>query len=166
MKKIVSATIISIGALFIAACAAVGPSTYGAADDKGFGYQEQKIEAGRYRITYRGSGGMSPEQVEDYALLRAAELAVADGYEWFRVLGRDVSGEERGGVGLGAGVGGGSYGRSTGVGVGVSGNLGTIGGQQYFTVRMEVLMGEGEIPDDGDAYDARDVINTISGPSE
>jgi hypothetical protein len=109
---------------------------------------------------------MPPEQVEDYALLRAAELAQANGYDWFRVIGRDVSGEQRGGVGVGAGLGSGSYGRRSAVGVGVSGDLGTIGGKDYYTVRMETLFGKGEPPEDGDYYDAADVVARIGGPAE
>lgn len=105
---------------------------------------------------------MPPEMVEDYALKRAAELALQNGYDWFRVIARQTTGEQRGGVGLGAGVGGGSYGRRSGVGVGVSGDLGTIGGRDYFTTRMEVLMGEGEPPEDGDYYDAQDVVARIA----
>lgn len=150
-------------ALSLTACAAVGPASYGPADSKGFGYEETRIESDRYRITYRGSGGMGPEQVEDYALLRAAELAIANGYDWFRVISSDISGEQRGGVGIGAGVGGGSYGRRSGVGVGVSGDLGTIGGRDYFTIRMEVLMGAGAPPESGEYYDARDVADQIGG---
>ena len=154
MKKLI---ILSL-AVALGACAAVGPTTYGAADSKGFGYEESRIESNRYRIIYRGSGGMPPEQVEDFALKRAAEIAVANNYDWFRVIARDLTGEERGGLGIGAGVGGGSYGRRSGVGVGVSGDLGTIGGQDYFTARIEVLMGSGETPEDGDYYDARSMI--------
>ena len=60
----------------LGACAAVGPTTYGPADNKGFGFEESRIEQDRYRITYRGSGGMLPETVEDYAMLRAAELTL------------------------------------------------------------------------------------------
>jgi hypothetical protein len=153
-------------ALSVVACAAVGPAAYGPADTKGFGYEETRIETDRYRITYGGSGDMPPEQVEDYARLRAAELALANGYDWFRVIGRDISGEQRGGVGIGAGVGGGSYGRSTGVGVGVGGDLGTVGGRDYFTVRLEVLMGEGEPPEDGDYFDARQVVDSIAPAAE
>jgi len=104
---------------------------------------------------------MTPEQVEDYALLRAGQLALANGYDWFRVVSRDISGEQRGGVGIGAGVGGGSYSRRSGVGVGVSGDLGTIGGRDYFTVRLEVLMGNGAPPESGDYYDANDVVERI-----
>ncbi len=149
-------------AMSLAACATVGPSNYGPADAKGFGYEETRIESNRYRITYRGSGDMPPEAVEDYALKRAGELALQNGYDWFRVIGRNTTGEQRGGVGIGAGVGGGSYGRSTGVGVGVSGDLGTIGGRDFFTTRLEVLMGEGEPPEDGDFYGASDVVTRIA----
>ncbi len=152
--------------LSVAACATVGPASYGPADSKGFGYEETRIETDRYRITYRGSGDMPPEQVEDYARLRAGELALANDYDWFRIIGRDISGEQRGGVGIGAGVGGGSYGRRSGVGVGVSSDLGTIGGYEYFTVRMEVLMGSGEPPEDGDYYDAREIVGNFGPVAE
>ncbi len=153
-------------ALSIAACASVGPATYGPADSKGFGYEETRIESDRYRIVYGGSGDMPPEMVEDYARLRAAEVALENGYDWFRVVGRAISGEQRGGVGIGAGGGGGSYGRSSGVGVGVGGDLGTIGARDYFTVRLEVLMGSGAPPEDGDYFDAREVVASIAPVAE
>jgi len=156
-------TILSIAAL-LAACAAVGPAQYGPAGAGNFGYSSMKIEADRYRITYRGSGGMPPEMVEDYALRRAAELTLANGYDWFRVASRDITGEERGGVAIGAGFGTGSYGRHGGASVGVGGNVGNVGAQDYFTVQMEVLMGEGEAPDDGGAYDALSVIDRFIDP--
>lgn len=149
----------------LVACAAVGPTTYGPADTKGFGYETTRIESDRYRVTYRGSGGMPAALVEDYALLRAGEIALDEGYDWFRVIARDISSEKRGGVGIGAGVGGGSYGRRSGVGVGVSSDLGTVGGYEYFTVRMEVLMGSGEPPEDGDYYDASEIVSAIGGRS-
>ena len=107
-------------ALLIVGCAATGPAAYGPDDGK-FGYSDTQIESDRYRIVYRGSGGMPPEAVEDYALRRAAELTLENGYDWFRVVGRDITGEERGGVGIGAGFGTGSVGRRSSVGVGVGG---------------------------------------------
>lgn len=148
--------------LCLAACAATGPTTYGAADAKGFGYEETRIENDRYRVMYRGSGGMPPELVEDYALLRAAELALANGYDWFRVVARDLSGEERGGVSVGAGFGTGSYGRRSSVGVGVGGDLGRVGAQAFYTARLEVLFGSGEKPEDGGAYDAASLTGAIA----
>ncbi len=155
-------TILSI-AVMLAACAAVGPADYGPAGASSFGYSSTKIEANRYRIVYRGSGGMPPEMVEDYALRRAAELSLANNFDWFRIVSRDIVGEERGGVSIGAGFGTGSYGRRSGGSVGVGGNVGNVGAQDYFTVRMEVLMGEGEAPDDDGAYDALSVIDRFAG---
>ncbi|MEM8936622.1 MAG: hypothetical protein AAGC77_09470 [Pseudomonadota bacterium] len=147
--------------LFLASCAATGPAEYGAANGGDFGYRETQIEADRFRVVYQGSGGMPPEVVEDFALRRAAELAIAGGYDWFRVVGSNISGEERGGVSLGAGLGTGSYGRNTGVSVGVGGDLGRVGAQDYFTAQIEVLMGSGEKPDHPNIYDARSILNTV-----
>ena len=149
--------------LALAACAAVGPASYGPADEKGFGYEETRIEANRFRIVYNGSGGMPPEIVEDYALRRAAELTLAEGFEWFRVIARDIAHDERGGVSIGAGFGTGSYGRRSSVGVGVGGNFGKVGAQDYFSVRLEVLMSDGETPEEGAAYNARSVLSSIGG---
>lgn len=150
------------GALAAAACAATGPAAYGPADERGFGYEDTRIESDRYRVVYRGSGGMPPEQVDDYALLRAAELTLANGYDWFRVAARNMSREQRGGVSLGAGVGTGSYGRRSSVGVGVGGDFGRVGAQDFFTARLEVLMGEGEAPDDEAVYDAASLLASIA----
>lgn len=144
------------------ACAATGPTAYGPDDGK-FGYSDTQIESDRYRIVYRGSGGMPPGVVEDFALRRAAELTLENGYDWFRVVARDVAGEERGGVGIGAGFGTGSVGRRSGVGVGVGGNVGQVGAQTYFTVRMEVLMGEGASPEDGAVYNASSILQSLGG---
>lgn len=146
----------------LVACAATGPAAYGPADAKGFGYEETRIENDRYRVVYGGSGGMPPELVEDYALRRAAELALDNGYDWFRVVGRDISGEERGGVSVGAGFGTGSYGRRSSVGVGVGGDLGRIGAQAFYTARLEVLFGSGEEPEDGDVYNAASIASAVA----
>ena len=154
--------LLSMGAaLCLAACAATGPAAYGPADDRGFGYEETRIERDRYRVVYRGSGRMPPEQVEDYALRRAAELALADDYQWFRIVSRNLSGEQRGGVSVGAGLGSGSVGRRSSVGVGVSGDLGRIGAQDFFTARLEVLLGAGDAPDENDVYDAASILAAV-----
>jgi hypothetical protein len=147
--------------LLLAACATAVGTAYQAADSKGYGYTEQRVESDRYRITFAGDGATPPEVVEDYALLRAAELARQNGYDWFRVTGRSLDGEEKGGVGVGAGVGTGSYGRRSGVSVGVGGNLGTIGARKLYTARIEVLMGKGPRPEGADVYGADDVISSI-----
>jgi len=150
-----------VAALALAGCVTAVGTAYAPAGEKGYGYQDTRIESDRYRIVFSGDGATSPDLVEDYALLRAAELTVENGYDWFRIVSRNLSGEERGGVGLGAGVGSGSYGRRGGVNVGVGGNFGNVGGREFYTARLEILCGSGEQPDDGEVYDARSVMESI-----
>ncbi len=147
-------------AMLVVACATAVGTAYAPADSKGYGYAETRIEADRYRVSFSGDGATPPGVVEDYALLRAAELAVENGYDWFRIVGRSMDEAEKGGVGLGAGFGGG--GRNVGVGVG--GDLGTVGAKKFYTAKLEALFGKGEKPADsagGEVYDARSVIETI-----
>ncbi|OZA72087.1 MAG: hypothetical protein B7X77_12480, partial [Caulobacter sp. 39-67-4] len=55
---------------------ASAPTLYAArATPAGVGYTEFRLEPGRYRVTFQGGPGAPVEQVSDYALLRAAELA-------------------------------------------------------------------------------------------
>jgi hypothetical protein len=148
--------------MMLAACATAVGTAYAPADSKGYGYTQTRIEADRYRITFSGDGATASDVVEDYALLRAAELAVENGYDWFHVIGRSLDEQEKGGVGLGAGFGGG--GRNVGVGVG--GNLGTVGAKKFYTAKLEALFGKGEKPAaeaGSEVYDARSVIETIRG---
>ncbi|MDZ7628151.1 MAG: hypothetical protein U5J99_07045 [Parvularculaceae bacterium] len=148
----------SLAFLALAACATAIGTAYAPAGKDGYGYSETRIEDGRYRIVFAGDGATPPNVVEDYALLRAADLALAGGYDWFRVVGRGVEEEEKGGVGIGAGLGGG--GRS--VGGGVSGNLGKVGARKFYTARMEVIFGKGEKPaDSNDIYDARSLSDSV-----
>ena len=152
--------LIALSAIALAACATAVGTAYGPADSKGYGYTETRVEADRYRIVFAGDGATPPDVVDDYALLRAAELAVENGYDWFRVVGRSMDESEKGGVGIGAGFGGG--GRNVGVGVGS--NLGNVGARKFYTAKLEALFGKGEKPADdagGVVYDARSVIETI-----
>jgi hypothetical protein len=148
-------------AALLAGCATAVGTAYQPADKKGFGFTEQKVESDRYRVTFAGDGATPASVVEDYALLRAAEIALANGYDWFRVVGRSLDEEERGGVGVGAGVGGGSFGGRSGVSVGGGGVRGTIGGRRFYTSRLEALMGKGPKPEGGDVYSARDLVDAV-----
>lgn len=104
-----------LAALALSACA-TAPTVYQpAAGPKSVGFSELKIEAGRYRITFHGGAGGPAEQVSDYALLRAADLALADGYDWFRVTDRYMRQDSTGGSRLSVGVGGGDFGYRSGV---------------------------------------------------
>lgn len=152
----------ALAASFLAACVTAVGTPYGPADSKGFGYSERRIEDNRFRVVFAGDGATSAVTVEDFAIRRAAELAVQNGYDWFLVAARDVAGESKGGVGVGAGLGTGSFGRRGGVSVGVGGDLGRVGARRFFTARLEVLMGTGPTPNEPNAYNASMVLRTIA----
>lgn len=83
--------ILTIGgaALLMAACVTSTPYAP-AASERGFGFSEQQIEDGRYRITFRGNSSTSRETVENSLLFRAAELTVQGGYDYFVVVEKDT----------------------------------------------------------------------------
>lgn len=71
--------------LMFGGCAS--PTTYKPANDGGFGYRESQIADNRYRVGFKMRGEDSL-QAMDYALLRAAELTLMAGYDWFVVVDR------------------------------------------------------------------------------
>ncbi len=145
----------ALAALSLAACATAPTLYQPAIGPQAVGFSEYRLEPGRYRITFRGGPGAPIEQVTDFALLRAADLALADGYDWFRVADRFVEGRPDRGPRVGLGVGGGS---SVGVGLGTSFNL---GGGPSLSTSVEVMMGRGPRPPGMDVYDAREVRRAI-----
>jgi hypothetical protein len=143
----------------LAACAT--PTHFQPAAGPGaVGWSELRIEPDRYRIVFQGGPGAPAAQVQDYALLRAADLALAGGYDWFRVVGRDIRQTGYGGSSLSLGVGGMSFGRHTATGVGVGTGIPLSGGPAL-RVEMEVLMGKGARPPGPEVYDARGVHDSI-----
>ena len=160
-----SLPLIAAAGLALSACASLAP--YGPQTAAGGqGYAEQRIESNRFRVTYNGVGAPGP--VADLALLRAAELTLAQGYDWFEVTQRwtdgrpDSAGGLRPSVSVGAGSSsyGGRYGsyRSSGVGVGVGLNF---SGPSPTSTTLEVVMGNGETPDRPNAYDASSVRDSL-----
>lgn len=152
-----------LAALALAACQTPMPTIYAPAPGAGaVGYSEMRIEPGRYRVTYRGGPGAPLAQVSDYALLRAADLALADGYDWFRVSDRRLERVgEGGGSSVSFGVGGASFGRHSSVGVGLGKSFDLGGGGPALAQTLEVMMGKGAAPHDVDVYDAREIRRTI-----
>ena len=52
------------------------------------GYSEVRLEQDRWRVTFQGNGLTSRETVESYLLYRAAELTIAQGFDWFETVER------------------------------------------------------------------------------
>ena len=158
MKRVL---LITLAAAALSACAT---TPYG---QPATPFSEARITDDRYRITWFGARGMDQGAVHDAALLRAADVAVQGGYDWFVVDNQFT--EARGGSGYGSGpfvsLGGGntSFGRrsASSFGAGVGFNLGGAPRPQLSTT-LEVRFGRGQPRPDG-AYDARDVQQTIRG---
>jgi len=161
MKKLL---LLSLACFCLAACETT-PTVYGAyRPDTHVGYVETPIEPGRWRITFHGGPGASPERVGDLALRRAAELTLQQGYDWFRVT--DRYGEATGGNGpvVSLGGGGADFGGHSAVGVGAGVGF-TLGGGPRISRTIEVFMGHGATPQAPDAYDARGVMRGLGSPA-
>jgi hypothetical protein len=153
-----------LAALSVAACA-TAPTVYQpAAGPNAIGYSEYRIEPGRFRVTFQGGVGAPPEQVMDYAIVRAAELTIAEGFDWFRVSDRFLR-DTGGGAApprISLGIGGMDFGRHSSVGVGVGTGF-DLGGPTYgaSAATIEVFMGRGPKPAGADVYDARAVRRAL-----
>ncbi len=81
----------ALGAAFIVLAACTTATPYGPAEGaRGYGFSEQQIEQGRFRITFRGNSSTSRETVENSLLFRAAELTIDEGFDYFIVEERDT----------------------------------------------------------------------------
>jgi hypothetical protein len=82
--------------LALAACAS-NPGYSRASSPTAAGYSEQMIEGNRWRVRYTGTSRMTSAQVQDYALMRAAQLTLERGGDWFEVAasGTDANSKNR-----------------------------------------------------------------------
>ena len=115
------------------------------------------IETGRYHVTFRGVSGASVQEVEDRALLHAANLALGQGYDWFRVISRSGGYAAPTTPQFTVGIGGATFGRGSSFGIGGSR---TVGGEPTYVADLDVVFGKGPKPG-LDAYDARGVIDSL-----
>lgn len=152
-----------LAALALAACAST-PTYAPATRPNGAGYSQTQIENNRYFVTYRASGSADAALLQDYALLRAADITLERNADWFIVDRRtldDAPGNS--GPSLGVSLGGASFGGRSGVGAGVGINFPLGGGQQAraTSATLEIRLGAGPKPDDPNAYDARAVAQNL-----
>lgn len=157
-------------ALALSACASSGVDYVPAAESGDVGYSEQQISADRYRVNFIGDDSTSLENVQDFALLRAAELTVQKNYDWFRVADRTT-------IPVHANTPDGSVEivstRPTHTNCGLlgcethyAGEFATTGaevprGDERYSTNLEIVMGSGSDTDAENTYNARDVIETI-----
>jgi hypothetical protein len=89
----IKALALSTAVLALAGCAS--PTAYQPAADNGAngganGYADQRLAENRYRVTFQGNSATKRETVENYLLLRSAEVTKAAGFAWFAFDDRDT----------------------------------------------------------------------------
>ncbi|MEI9996195.1 MAG: hypothetical protein WDM91_16485 [Rhizomicrobium sp.] len=82
---------LALSAAIVVLAGCVSPSTYHPAQsDRGTGYSDQRLAENRYRVTFTGNSQTRRDVVENYLLLRAAEVTRDAGYGWFAFDNRDT----------------------------------------------------------------------------
>lgn len=166
---------VAMAVLLVAACASNKSQYVQAADEGDVGYTESRLSEARYRVVFKGDSGTAMDKVQDYALLRAAELTVAQNYDWFEVAERSTtpvnsqSNSARAAVQISAGT-------TQQTSCGLLGCTTTTSPsapafpqselefserEQSYITSIEVLMGDGSHDRSADIYDARDVISSV-----
>lgn len=143
-------------AILLTACATATP--YRPLAD-GYGYSERKLESNRYAITFAGNSQTPRRVVEDYLLYRAAEVTLANGYNYFIMADQDTEADTRYQSQM-VDYGFGSYRWgprfSTGIGIGTTTSSTEYEGQ------ANIVMFKGEKPtQDVKAFDAREIKSNL-----
>lgn len=86
MNRIKIATVLFLSVL-MTACSS--QPDYRAVDGSGYGYDTTQLTDTQYRVTFKAKGS-DADKAMDYALLRAAEVTLQDGYDWFVVTHRET----------------------------------------------------------------------------
>lgn len=75
---------VALAALVGLAGCATGPAPYAPkTGDSDTGYTDQKLTENRYRVTFTGNSQTDRETVENYLLLRSAEVTLGAGFDYF-----------------------------------------------------------------------------------
>jgi len=89
MRRLPTGLVGLAGVLLLAACETAAP--YQPRDEHhSTGYTDQRLGANRYRVTFAGNAATPRETVENYLLLRAAQVTLQSGYRWFVFDTRDT----------------------------------------------------------------------------
>jgi len=164
-QRITRAGLLIAAVGLLAACATATP--YRAAEhERDYGYQEQKLEQDRYRLSFAGNSSTSRQTVENYLLYRAAELTLEQGKDYFIVIKSDTEkNTEQHSTVVGAPSFHFGYGHHRGYGhhhsYGVGFNVINTNYSDYQAFGVIVLKSGSKPADNYDAYDARQVLENL-----
>jgi len=159
-------------AIFSTLGACASSPQYVAADSAAdYGHYSRQISENRYRVNFNGERRANLQDTRDFALLRAAELTLAEGYDWFQILDRESATietrEPRTTFGFQRAYyteqncGLLSCTRTTRPAHFAQLEYGTHRPDTAHSHSLEIVMGEGEVPEDGNYYDAQSVVQAI-----
>lgn len=134
------------------------------------GYRVTELTEDKYRVSFRGSRSTSSETVRDFALLRAAEVTLQNGHDWFEVLHSDNATRERERLSTSSDLAParhvtqscGLLGCTTSVHSSYTGvRVETVRTDEYHSSIIEIAMGEGEPEEPRRVYDAAELATSI-----
>ena len=86
-----AAAMLALGAL--GGC--MSPAPFAPRDGGSTGYTDQELSTTRWRVTFAGNSATPRQTVENYLLLRSAQVALQAGYDWFVFDTRDTHADRR-----------------------------------------------------------------------
>ena len=161
--------------LLVALAGCATQTTYHPADKRGDdGYTDTKLTDTRYRVTFTGNSNTPSETVKDHALLRAAELTLSQGYDWFQLADRETDREVSGSTSVGGGV---SFAPTTHAyqrcglvscntattysGMSTAVGIGTTTASTAYSSALEIVLGKYPMPTSVESYDAQQLASTL-----
>lgn len=167
-KVLRNSLVAGAAALMLGACVTATPYQPASGGINSFGYKDTQLETGKHRVSFRGNTSTDRSTVENFILLRAAELTLQDGLGHFVVLDEDEGGSRNfNSTGFNNGFGGG-FGR----GFGRRGFGGGFGGttssrtreRRIFDVSVIVQAFPGQkSAENYQAFNAQEVVNNLRG---
>ena len=149
----------------LTACAS-GPAYRAASEPGDYGYRDTMLTNRQYRVSFTGDYSMALETVQNFALFRAADVAIAHGASRFRVTSRETTPVTSqgpsyyGGPSFGLGYGGYGYGNPY-FGTGFGYTSGGVAETRYDAV-LQIQIGP-DVPDQGpNVYDAEQIKKNLS----
>ena len=171
VKTHIARIVILASALTLGACASSTPRYVAADDATDYGHYTRKISEDRYRVNFNGDRHTNLQEARDFTLLRAAEITMSEGYDWFQIVDRETSTTEKpqpsmefdyehsyttyrscGLISCSESVRPTTWQRT---------RLDSTRTKSVHTHSIEIVLGKGEMPEDGHYYDATDVIKTL-----
>ena len=139
------------------ACASYSP--YQPAGKNGYGYRHTQLSETQYRVDFKARD-LEQGKAVDFAMLRAAELTLEKGYDWFEVVDResDLS-HQHPDAGFNLTLGSGIYHHSRSSVFFGTGLRDTDEG--IVTVLLEINMGKGNKPDAQRVYSANALVEKL-----